>query len=161
MKKNRRIFSGLIASVLTFSLLGTSAFASGTVTGTSGGYGSSTYIEYSFDADGNSYSTSDDGAHHGKTSVDGFAVSSAGSYRISYDGASSTGANVYIFSEASNALICNFNIPVYQSGMPTLNYYADLSAGQYYVKVVSSSNNTYSTGRFRVNGISGTYRHNL
>ncbi|MDD7556185.1 hypothetical protein [Ruminococcus sp.] len=43
--------------------------------------------------------------------------------------------------------------------MPTIYKNVDLSAGQYYVHVISDSSTTYSTGSFTVKKISGTYNH--
>lgn len=154
----KRMAAITMTMVMMFSVLCVNAFAAGTVDGELHGSGTSTYISYSFDVDGNNYSPSNNGAHYGQTSEEGFAVSSKGSYKITFDGIR-TKANVYIYNESSDALACSFFIPVYQSGMPTLSYSADLDEGQYYVKVVSSSYDTYSTGGFRVYGISGKYNH--
>lgn len=69
------------------------------------------------------------------------------------------GANVKIYRESDNSKVTEFNIPITQSGMPTLYYYATLSPGQYYVKIRSDNLSTYSTGGFTVSYISGTYNH--
>lgn len=156
----KKITVSLLAAVTIFGLLSANAFAAGRVSGIRYGSGSSTYVDYFFDVDGNYYSRTNNGAHYGQTSTTGFSVSSSGTYSISFGGIP-TGATVYIYNEKTNAQICGITIPVYQSGMPTLYYSANLDAGQYYVKVVSASYETYSIGSFRVNGVSGTYTHTI
>ena len=159
-KTLKKIAAVCMAVIMMVTVLCTYAFASGTVTGTLRGSGTDSYMYYSFDVDGASYSATNNDSHYGQTSKNGFVTSANKRYQITFEGLK-VGATVYIFSESTKTQVCSFIIPVYTSGMPTLSYFAELDAGQYYVKVVSNSKDTYSTGSFRVYGITGTYNHTV
>ncbi len=161
MKKTfKKITASIMAvTTLTVSMVGTSANAAGTISASTSGSGTTTKITYSFDVDGNYNSRTNNGAHYGQTGSKGFSISSNSSVTFSFGGARNAGANVKIYRESDNSKVTEFNIPIIQSGMPTLYYYETLSPGQYYVKIRSDSSSTYSTGGFTVSYISGTYTH--
>lgn len=143
--------------------LSINAFASGYVNGTMSGTGSGTSVKYTFNVDG-SGSTCDGyqegAAHDGAIGSLGFSVSDTKNYTLSYSGTDGNAeANVYIYSEKTNTITNHFSIPVRGGGMPTITTTIKLNAGQYYVKVISASCSTYSTGSFTLSGISGTYNH--
>ena len=163
---SKRIVSLIIASIM---VLGT-AIASGTVGHTTGGSGSSTYVNYSFDVDGNYYDPvgyfdSGNSSHYGKTSTRGFAVSSpygnTANVTFTFSGAYNSGAYVVVYNESTQICEGSFTIPLHQSGMGTLTYSMTLPNGQHYVKIVSSTLITYSTGTVKVSGISGHYKHTI
>lgn len=157
--KIKKFFTSLVAVVIMAVSVGAlNVSASGTVKGTVSGSGTATKVTYSFDVDGNYYSRTNNGSHYGMTSSRGFVITTQKTYTVTFNGIS-TAATVYIYNESTDAKVASFTIPKYTSGMSTLYSGLNLSAGQYYVKVVSSSKTTYSTGSFYISGVAGTYTH--
>lgn len=156
----KKVTTFFLTAVMVFGMLPVNTFAAGTVTGETYGSGSNTNITYSFDVDGYYNSPKRNDAHYGQTSEIGFVISSSGLYNISFGG-TAVGATIYIYKEGTTTQVHKINIPAFQPGMPTLSSNYSFKPGQYYVKVVSASLTTYSTGSFTIKEISGTYTHDI
>lgn len=156
----KKVTTFFLTAVMVFGMLPVNTFAAGTVTNEMYGSGSNTNITYSFDVDGNLDERDDNDAHCGQTSNKGFAISSSGLYNISFGG-TAVGATIYIYKERTKTQVHKINIPAFQPGMPTLSSNYSFEPGQYYVKVVSASYTTYSTGSFTIKGVAGRYTHDI
>ena len=155
----KKVLKRVIATVILTVMLCNFGFASGTVTGSLMGTGAYSYIKYVDDVDGNLTGFFDNDTHHGAVSSVGFALVGTTSVTVQYAGMSNASATLYIYREGYTTPYTSVNLVKYVNGMGTINTSVSLPAGQFYVKVVSGSNNTYSSGTVYIKYVAGMYYH--
>lgn len=164
MKTSLKLSLSALLMALVCAVSSLTASAAGTVEGWITGSGSSRTARYTFDVDGNHTNVEfpDTGAHQGQYSTTSFYISATKNYTFHFSGASNAGATVTIYKQTvagpvnSGHMVSmgGFLVPKYYPGMPTLHYSMKLDAGYYYyVKAISDSETTYSSGSFYVTGV--------
>ena len=153
----KKALSTLLSVAISFSgILSYSAYADGTITGTTAKIGSQVKVTYSYDVDGNltdSQNNRRNGYKYGQHTNKGFAITSKKVVTLKFGGASYAGAKLEIYKQASDGGIikkgnpvATIDIPMASAGMPTLSKDITLPTGKYSVKAVSASKTTSSKG---------------
>lgn len=128
----KKALSILLSVAISFSgILSYSAYADGTITGTTAKIGSQVKVTYSYDVDGNltdSQNNRRNGYKYGQHTNKGFAITSKKVVTLKFGGASYAGAKLEIYKQASDGGIikkgnpvATIDIPMASAGMPTLS----------------------------------------
>lgn len=154
MKIRKRITALFSAVVMAASMLSIEASATGSVNYSYSG-STSTSVCYSFaNVDGTNFgSGSNYGVHLGQKSTVRFSVPSTQYYTVSFPGTTGSGAKVRICIYGSEFYVSEVSIPLQSPGMTTVSTPVYIPAGQYYIKVSSTSTTTKTAGSITFYGV--------